>query len=296
MKITKQTGWIWLIFILLWVMGFSGCASLGRSVVGKTSSPVIDMAVTKIMDMENAQLAREGLPTAVLLVSTLAEVTQEDRANLTQATLMYVALGLLVEDEDPVYASKLYDTGYAYGMRALKTNKKFRKGLEKGNTISETVGVLKEDYTDTLMWTALAAGLNAMLHMEDPEAMMVLAPCIAMVKRSIDLDPTYYNGLGTLFMAAYASVMPQLLDPSCGPEQSKILFDKVRESNNGQFLFVDVLEARYLVSLNNDREAFTVLLNRVMDTDSGVLPDMRMLNEIAKRKAAYSLDHPEVYF
>ncbi|MBU0994313.1 MAG: TRAP transporter TatT component family protein [Proteobacteria bacterium] len=285
-----------LILIMAAMICFSGCASLGRSFLGKATTPVIDTAINKIMDMKSAQLAREGLPTAVLLVATLAEVAGDNRNALSQATFLYVALGLCVEDENKEYASVLYNTGYEYGLRALKTNRTFRKGIEKGKTVTEMVGVLDRKYTGTLMWTALAAGLNAMLNMDDPTSMMVLAPCIAMVKRSIALDENYYDGLGNLFMAAYASVMPELLDASCGPEQSKILFDMVRKNNNGHFLFVDLFEARYLVSLHNDREKFKALLDNVIATDSGVLKGMQMLNEIAKMKAAYSLSHMEKYF
>lgn len=285
-----------MIIIASLMIFFSGCASLGRPVLGKAATPVIDAAINRIMDMRSAQLAREGLPTAVLLVAALAEMTAENRDVLSQATFLYVALGLCVEDENKAYASVLYTTGYEYGLRGLKTNRSFRKGIEKGKTVAEMVGVLDEKYTGALMWTALAAGLNAMLNMDDPTSMMVLAPCIAMVKRSISLDANYYNGLGNLFMAAYASVMPALLDASCGPEQSQILFDKVRKNNNGQFLFVDLFEARYLVSLHNDREKFKALLDNVIEKDSGVLKGMRMLNEIAKMKAEYSLSHVDTYF
>ncbi len=296
MKLKAQSNRLFLIVVVCTMFFHVGCASMGKRLVGKGAPPVIDTAITKIMDMENADLAREGLPTAVLLVSVLAETAPKNMELLTQTAFLYVALGICVEDEKPKYASKLYSSGYDYGLRALKTNKKFRKGLASGKKISEMVSVLDEKYTATLMWTALGAGLDAMLNLDDPTSMMVLAPCLAMVKRSIELDENYYYGLGNLFMAAYASVMPKLLDASCGPEKSQMLFQKVKGKNQGKFLLADVFEARYLISLKNDKDKFKERLQYVLDTDSGVLKGRKMFNEIAKMKAAYSLANMREYF
>ncbi len=287
--------WVVLLLILLMTI-ISGCGAMGKSVLGWSADPVLKTTIDKVMDMRSAQLAREGLPTAVLLVSVLAEVTPNDADILGKTAFLHVALGLCVEDDNPEYASELYAIAYDYGLRALKTDKAFRKGLESGKTVSEMVAVLDEKYAGTLMWTSLGAGLNAMLNMDDPSSMMVLAPCLAMAKRSIALDDSYFYGLGNLFMAAYASIMPKMLDASCGPEKSGELFQMVREKTEGKFLFVDLFEARYLASLKNDRKNFNELLNRVLETDSGVLKGRRMFNEIAKMKAFYSLEHPEVYF
>ncbi|MFP4477141.1 MAG: TRAP transporter TatT component family protein [Desulfatibacillaceae bacterium] len=272
---------------------FGGCAETAINVAGE---PVLQMLVKEISDTKSAHLARDGMAGQLLLVTALCEMSPHNRDLLATTAFLYSAEGMFKEDTDLVMAKEMYKIGEDYGMRALKTNKKFRQALEEGKKIPEVVDLLDEDYVPALTWAGMNLGLGIVHNMDNPMALMAMPDAIALIKRSVELDPDYYYGTGTLFLGAYYALTPAFLGLGGGPENSAKKFDEARALTDGKFLLVDVFEARYLATFVDDQERFEALLNHVLEADASQLPGGRLLNELAKLKAELFLEQKNQFF
>jgi hypothetical protein len=270
-----------------------GCAAAGVNIAGE---PAIQMMVKKISDTGSARLAQDGMAGQLLLVTALAEVAPNNKKLLGQTAFLYASQGMFVEDTDVEYAKEMYRIGKSYGMRALMTNRRFRKAYDSGKKIPEIVGLLGKEYVQALTWTGLNAGLEIIHNMDNPLALMAMPDAVAMIKRSVELDPNYFYGTGTLFLGAYNALTPEFLGLGGGPDASAKKFEEARKIEGGKFLLVDVFEARYLATFVDDQEKFAKLLNRVIEADSAALPGGRLMNELAKMKARIYLERKNEFF
>jgi len=273
----------------------TGCSLIFR-MQADFVSPFVTQMVEETVGTQSARAIREGIAANGLLVSALIRISPTNRVYLEKGAFIYCAYGLLVEDEDPVYATELYAISKEYGLRALKTNRNFRKGLEQGKNIPELVADMDKTYMEALSWTGLSQGLWILQNMTDPEALVELADAVAMVKRSLELDETYFFGMGNAFLGVYYSFIPDFFGVGGGPEASQAMFDRARAVTGDRLLLVDVFEARFLDTQVHDRESFVKKLEGVIAADPDILPESPVLTDIAKSKAAFFLKHMEAYF
>jgi len=278
-------------------LGSFGCMKLGGITAVAAAQPVVDDLLNKLLDTSNAQVLAEGLPGNVVLITGLAEMSPKDRNMLTKCCLAYAAWGMMIEDNDPKFATQLYTIAKSYGMRALKTNPKFAKAFAQGKKIPELAPLFtSKDWADTLAWTALATGLEIMHQMDNPMALMGLPDSIALISQSVKLNPTYFFGVGKAFLAAYYALLPSFLGLGGGPDVSAATFQEARDVTGGKFLIVDVFEARYLCTYTDNQARFDELMNKVLNADSAALKGGQAMNEVAKMKARYFLSIKDTLF
>jgi hypothetical protein len=277
----------------------SGCTSVQRmsTKMGiNMGAPVVSLMIDVLKDTKSGRLAEKGFAGQLLMLTGMVELAPNNFRLLNDTSFLYCAYGIFMEDKEPQFAKELYDIGYEYGMRALKQNRKFRLGIEDGKKISELVPHLGKKYVPSLVWTALNKGLWIVLNMDDPEALMGMADTIALIKRSIELDETFYFGAGKMFLGAYYAMIPEYLGLGGGPENSEKMFKEARQATNGKFLLVSVLEARYLATTIDDRDMFEERLNFVLESDSGAIKGVRLINELSKMKARHYLNSIDKFF
>jgi hypothetical protein len=73
-------------------------------------------------------------------------------------------------------------------------------------------------------------------------------------------------------------------------KKSKAHFEEARRRTAGGFLMTYVLEARYLAVASQDPELFKGLLAKVQDAPTGTLANARLIDAVAKEKAAQLLE------
>lgn len=273
----------------------TGCSLIFR-MQADFVAPFVTQMVEETVGTQSARAIREGIAANGLLVSSLIRLSPTNRAYLEKGAFLYCSYGMLMEDEDPAYAVELYAISKDYGIRALKTNRGFRKGLEQGKNIPELVANLDSTYMEALSWTGLSKGLWIIQNMADPTALVELADAVAIINRSLELDETYFFGMGKAFLGVYYSFIPEFFGVGGGPEASQKMFDQARAVSKGRLLLVDVFEARFLATQVDDREGFERKLKAVLAADPNVLPESPVLTDIAQTKAAFFLKHMEEYF
>jgi len=285
--------------MMLLIILMTGCTKVAKvsTKMGlAVGSPVVTLMSDKLKDTRSGRLIEEGFASQLLMLTGLVELTPNNFRLLNEISFQYCAYGIFIEDKEPDFAKELYSIGREYGLRALKQNRGFRKGLEKGEKIYDLVPNLGKAYAPSLLWTALNSGLWIIWEMDNPDSMMGMADVIAMIKRSLELDENYFCGAGKMFLGAYYAVIPEYLGLGGGVSASAQMFKEANAVNDGRFLLVRVLEARYLATTLDNKDLFKECLEEVIEADAGNLGGMRAINELAKMKAQYYLDHINNYF
>ena len=289
-----------LITFSLIAAGSIGCARVSKMAtkvgINMGIAPAIPLMVDKLKDTKSGRLAEKGFAGQLLMVTGFVELSPNNVKLLNEAAFLYLSYGIFMEDKEPEFAKELYEIGKDYGVRALKQNKKFRKGLERGEKICNLVKHIGKKQVPALVWTGLNSGLWIVLNMDDPEALMGMADTIAVIKRSLELDPNFYYGAGKMFLGAYYAMIPEYLGLGGGPENSKKMFEQARAVENGKFLLVDVLQARYLSTSIEDEDKFDALLEGVLEADPGQLEGVRLINILSQKKARFYMDNKENFF
>ena len=169
-----------------------------------------------------------------------------------------------------------FDEAYTNGFRS------FRTWLEREFDDSE-------DAAD-LWWAGYAWGLyiNAKYpreHHDDRDF------AVAMVRRSVRLDPTYYGSSGLAFLAYVATQRPGANQV----EEREAAWERALEVSERKNLLIQLTMAQTHAVRVQDRELFLSLLREILEAGD-LEPSFRLSNMIAKRKAARYVQRVDEYF
>jgi hypothetical protein len=114
------------------------------------------------------------------------------------------------------------------------------------------------------------------------------------MERVYQLDDTYYYGAPHLFFGVYYAGLPTIAGG--GADKSKAEFEKVIEMTGGKYLLAYVMYAQSYATLVQERDLYESLLKKVLESPSDAVPEMTLVNEIAKKKAAKLLKDTDKYF
>ncbi|MFW2389552.1 MAG: TRAP transporter TatT component family protein, partial [Polyangiales bacterium] len=141
-----------------------------------------------------------------------------------------------------------------------------------------------------LLWAGASLGARINMGMEDMDTVADLPLAKLILNRSVELDPDFMFMIGKMTMATLAaSEFPPDMD------RAKVLFDDVLEQTERRNLMVQLSMARYYAVNIGDHKLFRELLEEVIDAGD-VLPEARLSNTLARRKAQRYLDQIEYYF
>ncbi len=133
-----------------------------------------------------------------------------------------------------------------------------------------------------------------MLSLDQPEALADVSKVEALMQRTLDLDETYhYAGPHLLLGIFYGSRTPLL---GGNPDKARQHFEKNMELTEGKYLLTPLLYARTVAVQTQDRALFDRLLTRVKETPAAGLPEQRLANEVAKRKAKHLAEKADELF
>ncbi|MCS7230438.1 MAG: TRAP transporter TatT component family protein [Candidatus Kryptonium sp.] len=248
---------------------------------------IFDAGVKAIFSETDYEIAKSSIPANLKLLEALYNVDSLNEKTVTFLVQGYTGYALgFVEDDDPQRAKLLYKRAFDYGMKFLKSkNKKFAESVD--GDFEKFEKVLKSDFkrkdVPILFWTAMAWGSYVNLSRDDPDAIAQIPKIEAMVKRTIELDETYFYSSGNMFLGVLLSARPKLFGGD--PEKGKEHFEKCIQISGGKFLLPYVFYARYYAVQTQDRELFEKLLNYVLESPPELLKDAELLNIIAKKKA-----------
>ena len=279
---------LYAIFIAVLFAMTSGCTSIHTSMIraGITiAHPALENIEVALFQQDNLELAKQGLPGTIMLLEGMLETSPEDMLLLTMGAKAYTGLGMMVEDESPKQATALYTRGAECGMQALKQHRGFRNALKDGKSVAEAAKTIEsKKYLPALLWTAASMGANVLLNVGDPMIAVDLGKVDTMVKQVNKIDSDYFYGFAHMFLGITNSMLPAAFGGD--KELAEKEFETVFEMNDGKFLLPTVFYARFYVT---DDTLHTKTLRKVVEAPDDLLPDIALMNQIAKSKARHYL-------
>jgi hypothetical protein len=251
---------------------FAGAASLLEDV---------SRAASKQTDL---RLVREALPAYLLLIDGMVEAEPDNSRLLITAAQSYASFASVLADEtDSAYRSALLGRSKRYALSALE-----RRGIEDPLNVpfdrfqAAVEGMGSEDLP-YVFWTASCWGSWISAHMRSITALAELPRVETLMRRALALDETYHYGGPHLLMGIWYAARPAVAGGSL--ERARAHFLKAIEFGQGRFLMAEVYYADYVARKALDRELFVSTLRKVIATPADVVPELTLLNSVARRKA-----------
>ncbi len=243
----------------------------------------------------NVTHARAGAPALLKLLDGFLVSSPDNTELLIRAAELNCGFAmLLIESEDPEWASSLYQRGFRYAEKVLA--KRF-EGYRSAQTIDDLVSVLGQagkDDVAPIFWAGDCLGGYMNLNREDASAFAEMPRVIAFAQRAMELDEKYFYGgphmfLGFIYGALGASIGGK-------PEQSREHFEKAFAVTGGKFLLAKVYFAKTYCVQVQERELFEATLLEVIDAPDDLAPEFQLVNAASKQMAERLLEEVDELF
>lgn len=282
-------------FVLAAAGALSACAAVDHVAVRSTAD-VLALGRSASLEEPDFQLARDSMPAQLKLIETLiaADPANQDLRRLAAEGFGGAAF-LFLEDNDPARAKGFYLRGRDHALASLALKSAFR-GLAGKNPDAFAAALKRaklEDVPD-LFWAGFGWAGYINLSKDAAAALAELPKAAALMARVQELAPAYHFAGASLFFGVYYASRPRMLGGD--PAKAKAAFEAAHKATRGDYLMTHVLNARWYAVAVQDRDLYQQLLKKVLEAPSGRLPEARLTDEAAKRKAAALLEKTDDYF
>lgn len=259
-------------------------------------SPVLDGISTSLYKQTDLQLAKDGLPTFLLMIDGLLESSPNNEQLLLTGTQAYSAYAMaFVEDDDPERALGMYRKAMGYALRALWPSMTLTKLQEQPQEQFEAaIAKVKHRDGPALFWTASCWASWIVMNAGSVDALADLPRVQLMMERSLAIDETYQHGGPHLFMGVYHAARPKQIGGN--PEKAKEHFDRAVEIAGDNYLIAKVYFAKYYARQVFDKALHDTALKEVLNAEIDEESDLALLNTIAKARAAKLLEESDEFF
>ena len=267
---------------LIAALAFPGCI---QHIAINTVGSIIDDGFDALTEEQDLEFAAQALPSNLKLMEVMLKSEPDNERLLRLLAEGYNSYSLgFVEDTDPVRAKMFYQRAAAYAIRLV------REDAALGKAFDGTVDELKielakcgKDDVPGIFWAAFGMGSYLNLALDNPDAIAMLPKVEAMMKFVATADSTFYYAGADLFLGTLYGSRSRMLGGN--PELSRTHFERALRISGGKFLLTYVYYARSYAVQTLDQKLFDQLLATVEQASIDILPEFRLGNTIAKRKA-----------
>lgn len=268
----------------------AGCASLAAS----AAAGMADSLSAAILDQDDPELVREGVPAFMLLMDSMVRSSPDDPEILGAAAEIYAVYGTAFVD-DPGRARTLTSRARDYGRRALCAQRARTCGIEAlaFDDYAQAIESAAPRDSDALYSYSVGTLAYIRAHGADFGALTGLP------KIELALNHLLKIGAGDDAGAVnmYLGILNTLRPPALGgqPEIGRQYFETALALTGGRDLSVKVEYARSYARLIYDRELHDRLLNEVLAAE--VRQDgFTLVNSLARQQAVDLLASADDYF
>ena len=281
-------------FFLCLLFLLSACLPSKKLTVGATATLLEEVARAS-NTQSDLRILREGMPAYLMLIDGMIQAMPDNDQLLISGAQSYSSFAsLFVEDQDKEYANLLYERGKKYALRSLEM-RGFKEPLQRPfDDFKEGLKSLGKKDVPTIFWTATCWANWIRLNLDSMEAMSELPRVEWMMKRALELDEGFYYGGPHLFMGIWFASRPKIAGGDLKKAQEHFL--KALDLGQGKFLMAYVYYANYYARKIMDKDLFTSILQKVLETPAETSPDLVLLNTVAKKQAKELLSHVGEYF
>jgi hypothetical protein len=289
MQFCKRISLLFLLVALL-----VACASGKTMTVAATASLLEDVAKASYKQSD-LNLIRQGMPSYLMLIDGMIEALPGNKHLLVSAAQLYAAYAsAFIQDEDKEYAAALYARARAYALRALEQNGFKSPATQPFEDFETGLYDLGKKDVPYIFWAASCWGSWISLNQGSMEAMAELPRVELMMKRVLELDEAFYYGGAHIFMGVLDASRPRIAGGDL--DRARDHFLRAIDLGGGKFLMARIYYADYYAKKTLDRELFTAILQKVLETPADITPELTLLNTVAHTKATEMLDQADEYF
>ena len=240
-------------------------------------------------------MIREGTPAYLMLMDGMIEAWPNNEQLLIAAAQGYSSFAsVFVEDQDQDYAKLLLGKGKQYALRSLEL-RGFKEPLQRPlDDFKKALKDLGKKDMPYLFWSAACWANWISLNLDSMEALAELPRVESMMQRALEVDEGFYYGGPHLFWGIWFASRPKIAGGDLNKAQSHFL--KALDLGKGKFLMADVYYANYYARQALDKDLFVSTLQTVLAAPVGAVPELTLLNTVAKKKAKELLTRVEEYF
>ncbi len=261
----------------------SGCSI--QQIAIRSMGGLMENGFIVLNEESDLDLAEKSAASNLKLLDAMIKSDPENEKLLRLATVGYSSYALgFVEDDSPERARNLYLRSKNLGMQLLKKNNAFGAATSGDlENFSNALRTFSNDDIPALFWTGIGWGSYISLSLTEPEALADLPKVEAIMKYVAEKDSSFFYGGPHFFLGALFGSLPKVLGGN--PDEAKKHFEKCLRMNGGKFLMSYVYYARTYAVQIQDQNLFEELLTKVDEASIDVLPEARLSNAIAKKKA-----------
>ena len=260
----------------------SGCV---QSIAISTVGGLVDEGFVAFTEEDDLAFAEASLPGNLKLLEVLLKSEPENRRLLRLLSQGYASYALaFLEDTDQERARAFYLRARDYGLRLLGQDEELAQAIEGSpEALRSLLRSREKDLVPAVFWTAFGWGGYVQLALNSPDALADIPRVEVMMEFVAQADSGFYYGGAHIFLGTLAGMRPRLLGGD--PERARAHFETALRLNGGTFLMTHVYYAKSYAVQTLDEELFVSLLETVRDTPLEILPENRLANNVAKRKA-----------
>ncbi len=274
------------------VMAFvpTGCASIAASAGAKMA----DNLSAAILDQDDPELVREGMPAFMLLLDSMVRSSPDDPATLGAAAQLYAVYGIAFVD-DPERARTLTTQAREYGERALCAQHDEACDLESlvFDDYAMAIGRLKSRDADALYSYSVGYLAYIRAHSADFTALLGLPKVELALVHLLQIGAGDHAGSANMYLGILNTLRPATLGGK--PEVGRQYFEAALALSGGHDLSVKVEYARGYARLVYERELHDRLLNEVLAAQVKQ-EGFTLVNHLAQQQATELLASADDYF
>lgn len=192
-------------------------------------------------------------------------------------------------DRQRLRAREMYSRAHRYALRALEQRRPgFSAAFGKGReALKKALEGCDASDVPALFWAGMPLASAVNIGRDDVAMIAKLPQLKALMTRVVELDERYYYGGAHLVLGGLYGGVGKMLGGD--PVKAKKHFDRALALTKRRFLLVQTMYARTLAVQLQDKKLFRSLLEEVLSAKLAILPEQRLANVAAKRKAARTL-------
>ncbi len=295
---TSMKGWM-LIAIMLVSVG--GCSALGRMAVNKVGDGLSSGGSVFSSD-EDPELVLEALPFGLKTYESLLAVSPQHRGLLLATASGFCAYGFLLQQQLDTHSdhatrrrlnervSALYLRARDYALRGLALeHSNFAADLaqDRGRAL---VHVAKDDVA-FLYWAGISWAGAISAAKNDPQRLAELPIAAALMARALALDEGFDAGAIHEFFVTYEGSRP-----GGDPAAARTHYQRADELSGGKRASLHLALAEGISVQQQDLIEFRVLVQRAIAVDPNSVPQWRVVNTLARRRAVWLNAHTSDLF
>jgi len=262
----------------------------------RSTGSILDYSFEALLEEEDLQLGEQAAAGNLKILEGLIKGDPHNPHLLILASRGFFSYALaFVEDIDSDRAGNLYRRAVKYGDRALE--ERYSLSLLSIQSLDRFKSIIDKFDTDDLeamFWTATSWSSWINLNLNNPAALADLPKVEVLMLKILELDETFYYGGANLFFGVYYGSRPPPLGGD--PGKARNYFERCIKISGGNFLMHYVYYARYYAVQTQNQDLFSELLEKVVNASLDILPEQRLVNAVAKKKAAKLLSEKENLF